>query len=265
MTDQASLTEAAESFLCALITGDIGDLIGQLGANAVIDEPRIGRVADIGKQLESLKALHAWMDSWFPRLQHLRTTTTYRSACSEDILVLDIDGETVELPVCVIVAKTDEPVFRIARIYYSLWPFERHHVFRPRVFQSTVPVHAVPSDIIDKFLSSLSVGDVDAAISCCEADVYLRATGRLARSHFGTRQLRDYLSALTRKGPPVFRPEAITDDGRCAAIELSITTPAEQPSTEAAEEAALLVCERSEDRRLRAIRIYSDLETVRSG
>ena len=142
------------------------------------------------------------------------------------------------------------------RIYFSNWPYVRHHTNRPPLLQPDPEL--VESGVVGEYQRALAAGDVEAILATFEDDGYAREPAGGEHVHRGRDGLRSFYELLFSNGGgiPLEHCAAIDDDRVCA-LEYNVVRWGE---TELPPQAGVAVYERGAGGKLAAARIYDDVD-----
>lgn len=260
MKEQPDLKSIADGYLHTLVHESDTSLLTLLGENAAIEDPRKGRISGDNAILQFAHDTKTWLEYRKPRVQHLRTTATEHRVCCESMLHMQSQGESLSLPVGTVVSVNPDNGAAEVHVYYTLWPFNRHHSVRPALFPADSAPEAEHSGIILKYFQGLIEGDLDKVLKCFEADIYFREASGPPYVHWGHAPIAEYFKGLFGHGAPMLKDETITDDGQCVVMEFTVfgwNGVTRKPENY---EAGLAVYERSRGGLMSAIRIYDDVD-----
>jgi len=251
------LINVAQSYLATLISGTGDDLVRLFGEDGIIADPHKGHV-QVAPAIRAFSgAIKRWLDSEL-RTQRLRITASEDRVSSEDILQVKNGKEWIQLPVGTVVCKDADAGANELHVYYTQWPFSKSHTVRRALFPE--PGNKVQhTGQIRNFFMSLTSGDVDQALDCLEADIYMREGSGPPYVHWGTENVRQYFVGLFVEGAPMIRGETLTDDGRCAVMEFTVFGWNGTEWNPDLHQAGLAVYQRSTEGRIQSIRIYDDV------
>jgi hypothetical protein len=218
----------------------------------VVHDPRAGRVErlDAFKDFEESSA--RWLEESEARTEWVASTATPGRAVGELVAHLKIDGREIGLPIAVVAEqKRDHPEFRV---YYSQWPLVGRHTVRPPLLENT---GVDPKGWPAKYHEALTVGDADAIAQAFEPGGYFREPSGADFVHGGD-QLHPFFKVFFSVGGGIHLEHcAITDDGTRCALEYNCVR---WGSVDIPPQAGIGVYERGESGKLRAARVYDDVE-----
>ena len=261
MTTNNLLVNIAENYLATLVDNGAEDLIALVGSEGLVADPRFGIITGEPSLKEFVFAFQDWLKNYSPKVQHLRTTTTDKRVCSEDILFVDLGHEKWELAVGTIVCNQEPGSGARVHVYYTNWPLNNHsHSLRPALFDKPEP-GVKHTGVILRYFESLLTGDLKKLATCFDADIYFREPSGPPYVHWGTNAVIEYFKGLFSNGAPMLREDTVIDDGRCAIMEFTVFgwngKVWEDPATH---HAGLACYERSNEGLMRCIRIYDDVD-----
>lgn len=259
MSNQNNLTNVAESYLRTLVLGTEEELTNLVGENGYIDDPREGSNVGAQEINKFSRKFKDWLGDAELETEMLRITASDSRVCSEDILHIKRPNEYLQLPVATVISSDTASGANVVHVYYTQWPFNKHHSVRPGLYSEPQTV-APHSDVILKYFESLVSGDIEKTLECFEADIYFREASGPPYVHWGKYAVRQYFLGLFGKGAPMLRDDTIIDDGRCAVMEFTVVGWNGVKREPNQYEAGLAVYQRSNDGLISAIRIYDDVD-----
>ena len=262
MATTEQLQKIAESYLVTVVNEDANTLVALLGKNAIVEDPRYP-----GNKGESdLRSLVAKFQEFFnpmsPRPEFVRTTVAQeqgRVLC-ESMLHVDNKGEKWALPVGVVASNDPEGGAARVHVYYTSWPFNKHHSIRSALYTHPQPKNAEFKGQLRTWIQSLRAGDIETASGTWEADIYMREASGLPYLHWGKIAFANYLKGLFAAGAPMIIPSTVNEGGRIVFMEFTFAGWGRVKRPEEQYECGLAVYEcTSPEGLLRAIRIYDDI------
>lgn len=245
-----------EGFLEALTAGRGAD---HLSADAVVDDPREGRVAGAEALRRWASGTHAWLAGLRARTEPVRLTAAGRVAVMEAVLDVEVGSRKQPLPVAVAAESGEGDLLRAVRIYHSFWTLERGHRLRGRILPARRDLALAPP--VDAYQRALAAGDVDGVLACYERRAVVREPAGEPWVHKGLRGLRRlYGSMFANAGGVLLEPGNAVDDGVACALEYTVVR---WGRTELPPQAGLAVYERGPTGRIAETRIYDDVEPPR--
>jgi len=265
--------DAAARYLERLIAGDRAAIAGGFAGAPAIDDPFAGAVRGAAALDRFVADRHAWLAARAARVTSVRVTRAAgppgsdplspRSgervrergrAVVEAVLHLRQDGRDVDLPIAVVGDGAPGGRVRALRVYHSFWPLEGRHHVRPPLLPRDPDAHA--SGAVADYQRALAAGDVDAIVATFEPDGYFREPSGEPWIHRGPAGLRKFMAQMLGAGGIGIDHATVTDDGTACAIEFNAVRFGKRALTP---QAGLAVYERGPSGRLRAARIYDDV------
>ncbi len=244
-----------EGLLDALAAGEAA---GQLADDAVVDDPRAGRIEGAGALARWADETHGWLGGLHAKVEPVRLTESGRTAVMESLVQVKVGRERRPLPVAVAAEADRRGLLRSVRIYHSFWCLERGHRVRGRV----LPTRRVPlSPPVDAYQRALAAGDVDRVLACYERNASVREPAGEPWVHKGPRGLRRlYVTMFAGGGGVVLEHANAVDDGVACALEYTVVR---WGRTAIPPQAGLAVYERGPTGRIGSTRIYDDVDPPR--
>lgn len=260
MATKDQLQKIAESYLSTVVNQDANALIALLGKDAIVEDPRLPGI----KGEDSLRKFVTNFQDFFtpksPRVEFLRTTVAQERVLCESILHVNHNGEKWELPVGVVVANDRGTGAVRVHVYYTSWPFHKHHSFRPALFKEQQSNRAEFKGSILTYIQSLLTADLEKIRDAWEADIYFREASGVPYTHWGKNSVVEYFKGLFAKGAPMLRDDTVNEGGPTVFMEFTVIGWNRKPRPEDKWEAGLAVYERtSPEGLMRGIRIYDDV------
>jgi hypothetical protein len=168
------------------------------------------------------------------------------------VVHLKIDGKDIGLPIAVVAEqKGDHPEFRV---YYSQWPLLGKHTVRPPILENT---GIEPEGWPGKYHAALTAGDADAIAEAFEPEGYFREPAGADFVYRGE-ELHPFFKMFFSVGGGIQLEHcAITDDGTRCCLEYNAVQWGE---VKMPPQAGIGVYERGPSGKLRAARVYDDVE-----
>lgn len=257
---QTDLVSIAEAYLNTAVEGDADALIRLLGENALVEDPRFPGNQGETALRDFVSKFQGFISPMSPRTEHVRTTATEKRVLSEDILHLDHDGESWELPVGTVLSRDEKNDFVRVHVYYTNWPFNKKHSQRRNLFNAPLPDQAEFEGAILNYVQCLLSGDLEKIRESFEADIYFREASGPPYVHWGRNATVNYFRGLFANGAPMLRDDTVSDDGRTLFMEFTVFGWNGKERSPDKWEAGLAAYERSRDGRLCALRIYDDVD-----
>jgi hypothetical protein len=246
--------DPTETYLETLLTGDRYRLLGDFAAEPVIDDPLGGRVRDLGAFNRFFDERQAWLVERKARLEHLRTTRKDQRAVCENLVHLQLPSGEIALPVAVVGQHTAHNRLQAIRVYHSQWPLIGAHRLRPPLLPRDPALKL--TDVIAEYQKALHDGDIPGILAAFEEDGYFREPAGGEYFYRGRQKLLEIMTLMLGTGGIHLEHCTATDDGVACAIEFNAVRfgPHDlQP------QAGVAVYERGPSGRLRAARIYDDV------
>jgi hypothetical protein len=248
--------DPATSFLDALAHGFTSEVAEHLADEAVIEDPREGRVAGTEPVHRWLVDTHVWLASLAARIEPVRVTRAGEHTAVEWLARLSVASAPRQLPVAAVMEPDRQGLLRSVRLYHSFWPLEERHLLRGRVLPAR-PDLALARPV-DAYQAALARGDVEGVLACFEPDGYAREPAGDPWVHRGREALRTFYQALFSNGGGIpLEHGSVLDDGVACAVEYTVVR---WGRTELPPQAGVAVYERGTSGLLRAARIYDDVE-----
>jgi hypothetical protein len=246
--------DATEAYLGRLIAGDRAAIGGAFSDAPAIDDPFAGPVRGAAALDAFVGERHAWLAARAARLTPGPITHAAGRTVVEATLHLRHQGRDLDLPIAVVGEDAPAGQVRALRVYHSFWPLEGHHRLRPPLLPRD-PEARVAGSVAD-YQRALAAGDVDAIVATFEPDGYFREPSGGPYVHRGHPELRRFMAQILSAGGIGIDHATVTDDGRTCAIEFNAVRFGKRALTP---QAGLAVYERGPTGRLRAARIYDDV------
>ena len=246
--------DPAEAYLPRLRAGDFEAILAGFAGAPCLDDPLAGAVRDRAGLERLVAEKHAWLAEHQARLTEVRTTRAAGRSVHEALLALRLPAGETELPIAVVGVQAPEEKLEALRIYHSLWPLYGAHRVRPPLLPPDPTQHF--TDVVAAYQRALDAGDIDAIVSAFEPDGYFREPAGgpwIYRGHAG---LRAFMHHLLSGGGIRLEHCTVTDDGVACALEFNAVQFGAQPLQP---QAGVAVYERGRSGRLRAARIYDDV------
>lgn len=251
----------SEVYLPALVEGQAEQLALRLGDKATVDDPIFGRTNGpaLGRYLEECAA---WMTKRAATFERVAFTTGSDRDVTEGTLGLTFDGRRVSLPVAVVAERRKEREVEL-RLYYSTKPIHGSHAVRSPLLAQDDSISVPPS--VTAHLDALSRGDAKAIVETFEMGAVLRdPAGRTYTRDAEGQGLLAFYERLFRTPGGAAGIQVLNggraDDGTTCAVEYTVVRV---HGKGVPPQAGLGVYERGESGKLRAVRVYEDVE-VRS-
>lgn len=247
-------TDPTAAFLGRLLGGDRPSLLAAFAGDPQVDDPMGGRVVGDEAFDRFLEQRRAWLAERSANVESLRVTQDERHTVFEAVLHLRLPDTTIALPIAVVGDRAPDNRVSAIRIYHSHWPLLGAHRVRAPLLPPDTTL--VIRDVVGVYQRALAAGHVDSIVEAFEPDGYFREPSGGIYVHRGRDALRTFFTALLSSGGIGIEHCTLTDDGTVAAIEFIAVRFGTQ---QLVPQAGLAVYERAPGGRLRAARIYDDV------
>jgi hypothetical protein len=243
-------------YFAGVTSGETEALVGSFALEPELHHPVRGRVKGRTVFERFVRDSNAWLAAHSAVLGPVERIVTPQRGVEETVLTLDGELGRVDLPVAVAAERDGSARIVELRVYYGSWPLTGRHASRPPLLQPDPGLQA--PDVVGKYLCALAAGDVETVVAAFEPDAYVREPAGGPYLHRG----RDELVALyerlfyNRDGLPI-EACAMTDDGRCCALEYNVV---HSGHSDVAPEAGIAVFTRGDTGKLASVRIYDDAD-----
>jgi SnoaL-like domain len=239
-----------------LLVGDIGALIQSFAGEPQLHHPLRGRVKGVRAFRDFVNETNEWLTRHNATVEDVERVVLKERGFEEVLLHLDGEGGQIELPHALVADHGPDGRLEELRIYFSTWPFARHHTSRPPLLQPDP--HLVESDVVGMYQRALAAGDVEAILAVFEDDGYVREPAGGEHVHGGREGLRSFYESLFSNGGGIPLEHCVAiDDERSCALEYNVVRWGE---TELPPQAGVAVFERGSGGKLAAARIYDDVD-----
>jgi limonene-1,2-epoxide hydrolase len=253
------LADPVGEFLAALREADPRILEAVWPGEIVIYDPRAGEIRGHKQVREFIRRNLSWLAGLHARAETVAATRSPGRAVVELLTRLDHEGRELAWPLAVVAESADNRSI-VFRTYCSQWPVdERRHLRPPVLGPVRSPGQVQAGDVVDRYLTALAAGDVEAVAGTFAPDGYFRTPSgrRYARSD-GFDELRSFFARCFGAGGGIeLQPCAVTDDGVRSAVEYNCVR---WGIHDLPPQAGLGVYERGPDGLLTAARAYDDVE-----
>lgn len=249
----AAAQDPTEAYLSRLVAGEVPAMLDGFAGEPVIDDPLSGPVRDRAGLDRFAAEKHAWLTQSKARIEAIRTTRAGGRTVHEALVYLSLPAGETELPIAVVGEQAAGRV-QALRVYHSLWPLHGAHRVRPPLLKADPSQHF--RDVVAEYQRALDSGDIDAIVNAFEADGYFREPAGGEWVYRGHARLREFMTHLLTSGGIGLEHCTLTDDGVACSLEFN----AVQFGPHKLEpQAGVAVYERGPSGRLRAARIYDDV------
>jgi hypothetical protein len=247
MSDDVA-AQAASAYLRTMVSGDVAPLRKMLARDVVVHDPRVGRVEGDAVR-PFLEQTQRWLRDRDAQLETVCSTSSRGRAIEESI----VRFKRLELPIAIVAEAGPSGVGSI-RVYHSNFPITGGHRERKPLLVEN-PELELP-DIAAAYQGALREGDVERMLALYENDGTAREPS--AYLYEGKDELRIYYGALFgNEGGIAVERCAVTDDGRCCALEYNVVR---WGKTTLPPQAGLSVYQRGTEGKLAHARIYHDVD-----
>jgi hypothetical protein len=245
---------ATEAYLGRLVSGDVKAIAAGFAGAPSVDDPFAGAVRGAAALERFVAERRAWLAARGAQLQPGQVTRVAGRTVVEAVLRLRHDGRDVDLPIAVVGDQASDGRVGALRVYHSFWPLEGKHRVRPPL------LHQDPGGrlegVVAAYQTALASGDVDAIVATFEPDGSFREPSGEPYVHRGQAALRKFMGQILGAGGIGIEHATVTDDGLVCAIEFNAVRFGKRAIPP---QAGLAVYERGSSGRLRAARIYDDV------
>ena len=249
------MSDPTESYLGALLAGDIAVLRSLFAGEPAVDDPLGGRVRGEAELARFAAERQAWLAERAARVEPLRATRTEGRTVFETIVHLRQDGRDIPLPVAVVGEHASGGGLRAVRVYHSLWPLLGAHRIRPPL--AAHDPAAQLTGVVAEYQRALATGDVDGIVATFEPDGYFREPAGGDFFYTGRERLYHIMHMLLDPGGIPLEHCTVTDDGVACAIEFNAVRFGK---LDLVPQAGVAVYERGASGRLCCARIYDDVD-----
>jgi hypothetical protein len=253
-TQPGSALDATEAYLGRLLAGDGNAIAAGFAGEPSVDDPFAGAVRGAGALDGFVAERRAWLAARAARLTVGPVTRAAGRTVVEATLRLHHGGRDVDLPIAVVGDDAPAGRVRALRVYHSFWPLEGKHRVRAPLLPRDPGADI--AGIVAAYQRALAAGDVDAIVATFEPDGYFREPSGEPWVHHGTAELRKFMMQILAAGGIGIEHATVTDDGTRCAIEFNAVRFGKRAIPP---QAGLAVYERGPSGRLRAARIYDDV------
>ena len=198
---------------------------------------------------------HAWLAARAARLTPGPITRAAGRTVVEAVLHLHHEGRDVDLPIAVVGDDApDGRRARAARLSFASGRSKATTGSAPPLLRRDPA--ALTTGAVAEYQRALAAGDVDAIVATFEPDGYFREPSGEPWVHRGPAELRKFMTQILAAGGIGIEHATVTDDGKTCAIEFNAVRFGKRAITP---QAGLAIYERGPTGRLRAARIYDDV------
>jgi hypothetical protein len=237
-----------------LLAGDARAIAAGFSDRPSVDDPFAGAVRGPEALRRFVSERHAWLAARGARMVPGPITRASGRTVVEAVLRLRHEGRDVDLPIAIVGDDAPAGQVRALRVYHSFWPLEGHHRVRAPLLPPDPGAHAAGA--VADYQRALAAGDVDAIVATFQDDGYFREPSGEPWVHRGHAELRRFMTQILGAGGIGIEHATVTDDGKICAIEFNAVRFGKQPM---APQAGVAIYERGPSGRLRAARIYDDV------
>lgn len=206
-----------ESFYHHLVAGDGASIVSLFDGFIAIDSPRSGAVSGVQALHTYLAEEGGWLRGCQARFDLAATAEDERRKAVELVAWLQIDGQTIDLPIAIIGQKSGSGYGQI-RIYHSTWPLTGRHIARPPIVWPGP--HEAEAPIVRRYFEALEQGDGRTLNSLFSPDGYVREPSGSRYRHQGSEGRAQFYAAVTAQPGGVGLVHAShTTQGRLSAVE----------------------------------------------
>ena len=240
----------------AYFEGDATALAALFGDGVRVDDPRAGRIdgkpAVAGWALESA----AWFAERGAHLTQVASTASVQRIVGEFDVELAASGQTLTLPIALVVEPRASGRRGWLRIYHSNWPLIGRHLIRTPLLPRDPTVGE--SDVVADYQAALAAGDVARIVATFEPDGCFREPAGPQYRVCGTAALTDLFERFFAAGAGIALEHCtVTDDDVRTALEFNAVR---WGTTDMPPQAGIAVYERGPTGRLAHARIYDDVD-----
>jgi len=239
-----------------LLVGEIDALIESFAGEPQLHHPLRGRVKGERAFRDFVSETSEWLERRNASIKDVERVVTKQRGFEEAVLHLDGEDGRIDLPHALVADHGPGGHLQELRLYFSTWPFARHHSNRQPLLQPDPDL--VESDVVGEYQRALAAGDAEAIVAAFEDDGYAREPAGGEHVHRGRDGLCSFYELLFSNGGGIpLEHCAAIDDGRSCALEYNVVRWGE---TELPPQAGVAVYERGSGGKLAAARIYDDVE-----
>lgn len=246
--------DSTTAFLSVVASGEADAVLELFAGEPVIDDPRHGHFAGNDALRQFVERQAAWFRQHEVVLQPLRTTIGDHASVAEWVATLTIDDVRTELPIAVVGDRDGDRLTAI-RTYHSNWPLDGRHRLRSPIIPED-PDLVLP-DVVREYMDALGSADLAGSLSVFEPDGYFREPSGGPHVYGGPGGIRAAYGAFYEVGPIHLLHCSVIDDGVVCGVEFIAVgwgPRAFEP------QAGIGVYERGASGRLRAARVYDDVD-----
>ncbi len=247
----------SEVYLPELVASRPEPLSLRLGDRATVDDPIFGRTSGMPALRRYLEEVAAWLAKHSASFERVAFTMGPDRDVTEGTLGLTFEGRRVSVPVAIVAERRKEREVEL-RLYYSTRPIKGTHAVRSPLLPQDDSI-AVPPPVA-AHLDALRRGDAASMVATYEVGGTLRdPAGTVRTRDEDGKELLAFYGALFRPGGGGIEVlnGARADDGTTCALEYTVVRV---HGKGVAPQAGLAVYERGDSGKLRAVRVYEDVE-----
>jgi hypothetical protein len=248
----------SEVYFPSLLDGALAALAARLGGRATVDDPLFGRVAGLPDLESHLARAARWLGERRAQYAHGALVVGTDRDVAEGTLTLAIETRTVLLPVAVVSERRKSREVEL-RLYYATGTLRTDPVIQRGQLVPLDDELSLPRMVADH-VAALRKGDIDALLACFESEGLVRDARGLEhrKAGGGLRVFYEQRYAVGRDGGGAYRiGGGSADDGRCCAVEFTLTHARGEPISP---RPGLAVYEIGDSGLLRSLRLYEELD-----
>ena len=250
---------ALDRFYDLSLAGDAAGLLALFGTTPRIDTPLLGEAKGEDSFRRFVAAHQDWLTRHAAAPRLMNTILSEKRAVLEWVLDLVAGEASIDLPVAM-AADLEGGLLSALRIYHSTWPlYGEHRVRRPLLHPA---VDLVEPAVIQAYMRGIAGADLEGVLALFVEDGYAREPSGDRYKYQGPQGLRQFYGVALSAGGIKLEHCTATFDGECCAIEFNAV---EWADVRLPPQAGLAVYELAAPDRLRAARIYDDVEPPLKG
>jgi hypothetical protein len=245
---------ALDRFYDLSLAGDAAGLLALFGSTPRIDTPLLGEVKGEDSFRRFVAAHQDWLTRHAAAPRLVNAILSQERAVLEWVLDLLVGEASIDLPVAM-AADLEGGLLSALRIYHSTWPlYGEHRVRRPLLHPA---VDLEEPAVIQAYMRGIAGADLEAVLALFVEDGYAREPSGDRYKYKGPQGLRQFYGGALSAGGIKLEHCTATFDGECCAIEFNAV---EWAGVRLPPQAGIAVYELAAPDRLRAARIYDDVE-----